>query len=297
MLAGVDPAHITEVFQETLVADGPSYVVSVVVGDPAPLVEAAGGAGGVRGLRRRSALKQQHKQQPPQQQPFAPRDKAGTATVPDFRSATLGPLFEHGAGMRAAACPIPLEEQVRLPIRFYVRGPKLTITSAEGLRIIKAFSALRFASLLGADAAAAVCGATLQSVSQVMTTNPPTAHAPAEPLEQDEAPAAPEPPAAVAASPAPITPAAASDASRPAAAQAAASPNAVGEEGEREGHEGKAQVSAATRAALITAGVVGTIVILFGAVKYALALRPEGGAGGGALVVYADSGHRAYLHP
>lgn len=270
---GVDAAHITEVFQETLAAaDGPSYTVSVVLGEAVPLIPER---------RRARALRLQSQRQ------WQPQDKAKMAdarVVPGFEETTLGPLFEQGGTLRAASCMTPLKEQVRLPILFYVQGPRLTITSAEGIRIIQAFSAVRFASLLGAEVATAVCGATLQSVVQVTTTTTnPSPPAEAQDMSgEEEAPAVVE------------TTVHAPAAAAPSQGQAAASPNAVGAEEEH----GRVQVSAATRAALITAGVLGTIVILVGAVRYALAVRPSGAGGSaGAMVVYADRGVSAYLHP
>ena len=315
-LLSVDAAHIAEVFQEVASPDG-FYTVSVVLGTPDTL----------RRILRERERRLQGGAAADTADTAAAAAAAATAAagtwvslplarvndeerIVSFKDATLQPLFEHGqVESNSAVCDVEEKAgQVRLPIYFFVRGPRLTITSAEGLKIIQAFSTVLFSAIFGPEASASICSASLHSVVQLPFPRPSagasssTDLTPAEVTVQ-EVDGGPEPAGGEAAAPAAVG-ATGGDVSQ------AAAITPTGVEGGGGGDSSSVfskGVSPATRTALISIGVVGTIVILLGAVKYAMALRPTGS--GGTMVVYphgggggGGGGHRsgslrAHLHP
>ncbi len=284
LVTAVDAAHIASVFQQVASPDR-FYTVSVVLGAAEP-------AAATRKQRRLQGGGSE-----PLVAPWTARldDEEQIAT---FQGVTLQPLFEHGQ-LRSASCDVLEAEQVKLPIYFFVRGPRLTISSAEGLKVIRSFATVQFASIFGPEASAAICRASLHSVVQLSWTNPPSAGgvvsvAPQEVGGGDLAP----PDVDVAGGVEPGTP----------VAQAAPlAPAGAAQDGSSSSSSSLSKgVSQKTRAILISIGVAGTILILFGAVKYAMAAAggAGGGTGGGVLVVYPQNGGmtrsgsmRAHLHP
>jgi len=220
--------------------------------------------------------------------------------IGSFKDATLQPLFEH-AQVRSNNAECELEEagQIRLPIFFFVHGPRLTITSDEGLHVIRAFSTVQFSEIFGSEVSTLICGASLHSVVQLPFPRPSAGVSSSSSVdltpaqvtvqELDEGPQA-----------AGVT--AVSGGGGSVSQAAPVIPTGMEDGGGGSSVLSKG-VSPATRTALLSIAIVGTIVIVVGAVKYAMAMRPTGSRG--TMVVYphgggggghGSGGLRAHLH-
>ena len=254
-LTDVDPSHVAQVFQG---AASPEqiYTVDVVLG-PSQRIQSDHSVR-ERRLQDGSDLAKVGEGMGHERQDTTEK------SIASFRDATLEPLFEAGR-LRSTACSLEAAQQVRLPIYFVVRGPRLTISSAEGIKIIQAFSTVHFSDIFGPEAALLICSASLHSVLQLSWTRPPTVlttHE--ESVEGTSSATTAEGSSAAVSQAVPVVP--------------------TSLEGENEASTNYEGVNPTTRTALISIGVIGTFLILLGAVKYAMALRPDNSRG--ALVVY-----------
>lgn len=268
-LLTVQADHIAQVFQDSI---GEQYHIRVVLGDvvtPAPTVAPTVAAVGRRRERGRRLTTHDDDTAAAQSWPAlfqhnGEKQLAGggeTTVIPSFEDETFGPLFEHGQ-IRATSCDLDESEQVRMTIFFWVTGPGLYIATAEGLRVINAFSGIHFSAIFGA-ASTSLCGASVLEVIQVITTSKPTA-----------------------------TPATGGNSAGAGgvitSGGGGAGPVSAGGDSSRSAGGG---VGEKTKAGLIAVGVIGTMVILFGAFIYARRIP----ASQGAMVVYPPHAARADL--
>ncbi|KAM3575473.1 hypothetical protein VYU27_002579 [Nannochloropsis oceanica] len=296
-LLNADTAHIAEVFEQVASPDG-FYSVSVVLGTPNNVRRERERGRRLQGGADVSATAAEAEVAEWLSLPLARMDDE--IRIGSFKDATLQPLFEH-AQVRSNNAECELEEagQIRLPIFFFVHGPRLTITSDEGLHVIRAFSTVQFSEIFGSEVSTLICGASLHSVVQLPFPRPSAGVSSSSSVdltpaqvtvqELDEGPQA-----------AGVT--AVSGGGGSVSQAAPVIPTGMEDGGGGSSVLSKG-VSPATRTALLSIAIVGTIVIVVGAVKYAMAMRPTGSRG--TMVVYphgggggghGSGGLRAHLH-